>query len=114
MLVPALEVMMLGYNVIYFDVDMGLVQDPVPYLTSGDADFVTTLEMRQCPEKYPSSVPDTIDWETIEPNTGVMHLRATTQGISFFRAWLERIVHYNAVNDQKVDAFLWYSILSVI
>ena len=114
MLVPALEVMMLGYNVIYFDVDMGLVQDPVPYLTSGDADFVTTLEMRYCPEKYPSSVPDTIDWETIEPNTGVMHLRATTQGISFFRAWLERIVHYNAVNDQKVDAFLWYSILSVI
>ena len=43
MLVPALEALMLGYNGSYFDVDMGLVQNPIPYLTRGDADFVTTL-----------------------------------------------------------------------
>ena len=120
MLVPALEVMLHGYNVIYFDVDMGFVQDPIPFLTAGDADFVTslgkvpiqivlrlhdkfiyTVEIRRCSD-YPSNNPLSIDWEKIEPNTGVMHLRATPQGISFYRAWLKRIVHFNALNDQKV------------
>lgn len=121
MLVPALEVMLHGYNVIYFDVDMGFVQDPIPFLTAGDADFVTslgkvsfnsssgctinlyiyTVEIRRCSD-YPSNNPLSTDWEKIEPNTGVMHLRATPQGISFYRAWLKRIVHFNALNDQKV------------
>ena len=135
MLVPALEVMQMGFNVIYFDVDMGLVQNPVPYMVTGDADFVTTLgeysthsqlcvnkmnigtlEIRRCPEFYPSADPQKFTWETIEPNTGVMHLRATTQGIAFFRAWLERIVHNNALNDQKVPkiTFIAYSTAKVI
>ena len=55
MLVPQLEVLDLGYSVIYFDVDIGLVQDPVPYITRGDADFTVSIEQRQCPEEYPSS-----------------------------------------------------------
>jgi len=48
-------------------------------------------------------------WESIEPNTGVMHLRSTPQGIAFFRAWLERIVHNNAAIDQKVLIVLVYT-----
>ena len=56
MLVPVLEVLLTGYNAIFFDVDIALVVDPVPYLTRGDADFVTTVEMRHCPDHYTPTV----------------------------------------------------------
>ena len=102
MLVPQLEALELGYNVIYFDVDIGLVQDPVPYVTRGDADFTVSQEQRICPEVYPSSQRMETNWEEIEPNTGVMHLRATTQGIVMYRRWLYRIVETNVRNDQSV------------
>ena len=92
MLVPALEVLEYGYNIIYFDVDIALVHDPVPYLIRGDADFVASIENRACREEYYGMVPSKIDWERIEPNTGIMHLRATKQGLKFFAWWLERIV----------------------
>ena len=92
MLIPAFEVLEAGFNVIYFDVDIALVIDPVPFLIRGDADFVASVENRACREEYYATVPEKIDWERIEPNTGIMHLRATKQGIKFFAVWLERIV----------------------
>ena len=102
MLVPQLEALMFGYNVIYFDVDIGLVLDPVPYIMRGDADFVVSIEQRFCPEDYPTSRRWTQDWENMEPNTGVMLVRATPQGISMYQHWLKRIVKTNVMNDQVV------------
>jgi Nucleotide-diphospho-sugar transferase len=102
MLIPQLEILLLGFNVIYFDVDIGLVQDPVPYVTRGDADFTVSIEQRACPEFYPSSRKMAENWEQVEPNTGVMHVRATTQGIAMYRKWLHRIVMTNVKNDQIV------------
>lgn len=102
MLVPLLEVLELGYNAIYFDIDIGLVQDPIPYLLTGDADFVTSYEIRQCPEIWPTLSGSAYPWDGVEANTGVMHVRATPQGKSFYRQWLERIVANNMINDQKV------------
>ena len=102
MLIPQLEAMQLGFNVIYFDVDIGLVQDPVPYITRGDADFTTSIEQRHCPEEYPSSRRMEENWEGTEPNTGVMHLRATPQGLAMYKHWLRRIVRTNSRNDQMV------------
>jgi Nucleotide-diphospho-sugar transferase len=102
MLVPQLEALQLGYDVIYFDVDIGLVQDPVPYITRGDADFVVSIEQRACPEEYPTSRKFHTDWEGMEPNTGTMMVRATEQGIAMYRNWLKRIVKTNVMNDQIV------------
>jgi hypothetical protein len=48
-----------------------MLRDPVPYLIKGDADFVSTLEIRYCPDPYPSVEPNIINWQTIEPNTGL-------------------------------------------
>jgi hypothetical protein len=100
MLVPILEVLDLGFNVIYFDVDIGLVQDPIPFVTQGEADFVTSIEMRHCPEFVSVNKSDSL-WDSMEPNTGIMHVRATAQGRRLFRAWLENIVHGNVMNDQR-------------
>ena len=102
MLVPQLEALTMGYNVIYFDVDIGLVQDPVPYLMRGDADFVVSIEQRACPEEYPTSRQLKENWEQMEPNTGVMLVRATPQGVGMYRNWLKRIVKTNVMNDQIV------------
>jgi hypothetical protein len=102
MLVPQLEALALGYSVIYFDVDVGLVQDPVPYITRGDADFVVSIEQRKCVEEYPSSRRMAENWEQVEPNTGIMMVRATPQGVRMYRNWLKRIVKTNVQNDQTV------------
>ena len=41
-IVLMLEVLRNGYDCVYFDVDIGLVLDPVPYMMRGDADFVVS------------------------------------------------------------------------
>lgn len=102
MLVPLMEVLEHGFNAIFFDVDIGLVQDPVPFLTKGDADFVAALEPRTCTDIYPSALQMDYKWETAEPNTGVMHVRSTTSGRRFYRTFLAEIVDENANNDQRV------------
>ncbi len=101
MLIPVLEALELGHNVIFFDVDIGLVQDPVPFLTANNADFVSSQEIRHCAEFFSASRPHHVDWQAVEPNTGVMHVRATVQGRRLFRTWLERIVDSNFMNDQR-------------
>lgn len=101
MLVPILEILDLGYSVIFFDVDIGLIQDPIPYLIRGDADIVTSMESRGCPDDYPSFVGAKFDWENVEPNTGILLVRNTLQGVNYFRKWLETIVDRNLMNDQK-------------
>ena len=101
MLVPILEILDLGYSVIFFDVDIGLVQDPIPYLIRGDADIITSMESRGCPDDYPSFLGSKFDWENVEPNTGILLVRNTPQGVNYFRKWLEAIVDRNLMNDQK-------------
>jgi hypothetical protein len=117
MLVPVLEVLLNGYNCIFFDVDIAMVLDPIPFLTRGKADFVSSLEMRSCPDVYTPTYlnatalshkhhktvnsMDSTNWYTIEPNTGIMSVRATEAGIGFFTKWLLRIIDVNELNDQK-------------
>ena len=62
MLIPMLEVLEMGYNVIYFDLDVAFVQDPVPLIINGTADFTVSLEMRTC--IFPSLLDfaQTTDW----------------------------------------------------
>ena len=38
-LIPILEALTAGYNVIYFDVDIALVKDPLPYMLTGNHSF---------------------------------------------------------------------------
>jgi hypothetical protein len=66
--VPILEALELGFNVIFLDVDIALVRDPLPFLTQGDADFIVSPELRVC--DFPSFRPQHYDWNALEPNTG--------------------------------------------
>lgn len=102
MLVPVLEVLEYGFNAIFFDVDIGFIQDPVPFLIKGDADLVVAMEPRICMDIYPSALQMDYDWKKVEPNTGVMHVRSTPSGRRFYRSFLTEIVDENANNDQRV------------
>jgi hypothetical protein len=117
MLVPVLEVLLSGYNCIFFDVDIAMVLDPVPFLIKGTSDFVSTVEMRSCPDSYTPTFLNTstpfahkrkevnsmssVNWFTVEPNTGIMSVRSTEAGIGFYTNWLLRIISVNELNDQK-------------
>lgn len=57
--------------------------------------------MKYCPEIFSSSRVSKDGWYTVEPNTGVMHIRSTPQSIKFYQNWLQRIVNSNVMNDQK-------------
>lgn len=99
MLIPILEVLLQGYNVVYFDIDNGLLENPLPYLSQGDADLILSQELRGC--KFPSFIPQDIDWNSLEPNTGIMYIKSNNITIEFFNLWLQEIVDMNDMNDQK-------------
>lgn len=75
MLVPVLEVLLRGYSVLFFDIDIGLVVDPVPYMIRGSADLVFAQEVRHCPDVYhvpdrmPSPHRDNINRTQSSPNS---------------------------------------------
>jgi Nucleotide-diphospho-sugar transferase len=70
MLVPILEVIELGYNVLFFDIDVTLLRDPVPYMLRSTADISVSPESRDC--RFPShpSFREKTDWYKSEANTG--------------------------------------------
>ena len=47
MLVPLLEILELGYDVIYMDTDIALVKDPIPFINLGDATINVSPEIRK-------------------------------------------------------------------
>jgi hypothetical protein len=108
MLIPLLEALYAGFNVMYFDLDTMMVIDPVPFMMHGRADFTVQLELRNC--FYPSSryfarEVDIANWEFFEPNTGIFFVRATANGIQLFEQWMAEIVRRNIMNDQKALDF---------
>ena len=105
MLVPILEVLESGYDAIYFDVDVALLIDPMPFMVRGTADISVSAELRGC--HYPSHPVRRpyIDWYRVEPNTGTMHVRSNFRAIALYKTWLTAIVDQNILNDQIVLDF---------
>jgi hypothetical protein len=101
MLIPQLELLRLGVNTIYFDTDIGFLEDPIPYLTRGDADIVVSPETKNC--KFPNYIFDA-PWSKLEPNTGAMFVQSRPVTINYFYHWLKRNIQDNCMNDQRV---LW-------
>lgn len=107
-LIPILEALLNGFNVMYFDVDIAFVRDPLPNMLTGEADFIVSPEMRSC--VYPSLYENRqkLDYNNYESNTGTMHVRSNARTIKLFQNWIDEIVKENANNDQKALHFkLW-------
>ena len=102
MLIPMYEIIALGYNMIYLDVDLGLVMDPIPHMLHGDSDFVTSVETRECIDHPHVATVRTTNWDVVEFNTGVTLIRSTNQSRALMVKWIEAMVNENYVNDQRV------------
>lgn len=102
MLIPSMEVISLGFHVIYFDVDMVFLDDPIPHLlhNARRVDIVVSPELRTC--EYPSFSYD-IHWSLhMEANTGIMFVKSSTHSLKYIDTWLMRNVEENVHNDQRV------------
>ncbi len=53
---------------IFFDVDVALVADPLPHMILGEADLVVSSEIKTC--TFPSLMRG-VDWNHVQPNTGM-------------------------------------------
>jgi hypothetical protein len=100
-LVPILEVLAFEYNVIYMDVDVGLVLDPVPYLIHSDVDIVIAQESRKCQEHYLTSFPQSFPSDLNEPSSGIMFLRSNPRNLATFYQWLHLIVEDNVIHANR-------------
>ena len=87
MLVPILEVLREGYDVIYFDIDIAMLQDPIPIMMQGNAEFTVSLETRSCLCPSVKDVALRTKWKDLEPNTGIMRVRSTPTAIDIFTNW---------------------------
>lgn len=116
MLVPIYEILQLGYDVIYFDIDISFFQDPLPYIFHGfnNLDIILSQETRSC--NFPSFQqfrdrnlqtlnPYQYNWNDMEANTGIMYIRSNKKTILFYQHWLEKLIDTNKRNDQKVLIF---------
>jgi len=102
MIIPSYEVVGSGYDLIFMDVDLGLVIDPIPHMILGDADFVASVENRDCEEKLYAYDATTVAWDGVEFNTGMMLIRSSKITNDFMTTWLEHLVDHNLANDQLV------------
>lgn len=104
-LIPALEVVRSGKDVILFDVENGLLLDPVPYVAGGDADFTSSYDSTAgCFDAYPSLSKTDIDWSEMEPNLAVLHVKATRAGANMLTdfVWQTYTSDTNRVPFQQV------------
>lgn len=112
---PLLEVIHHNHNVIFFDLDMGFLFDPIPHLWQGYADtpdVITSLEAIRCkPESNNPPGADTLLLSEANgrarymPNSGTMMIRSTVAGKAFLTNWLNVTVEGNWFNEQY--AFEW-------
>ena len=102
MLVPMYEIISFDYNMIYLDVDLGLVLDPIPHMVNGDADFVTSVETRDCTDHPHHATVADLNWDAVESNTGISLIRSTPQSKATFVKWMEVMVNENYINDQRI------------
>lgn len=61
----------------------------LPSLSLGDADFVMSIENRVCQERQYVQRVTSLDWDTVEPNTGIMHIRSNRYSLTMFQLWLQ-------------------------
>jgi hypothetical protein len=109
-LFPLWEVLQFDHNVIFFDLDIGFLFDPLPYLWQGSAltpDVITSLEVIRCKAEPNNPTADiSINGRaSYMPNSGTLMVRSTTAGKAFLCQWMNATVEGNWFNEQY--AFTW-------
>ena len=101
-LIPLLEVTELGYTAIFFDADIALIKDPIPFIAKGTSSVVVSFETRGCDSFVTSTVfrKEKYVWRRFEPNTGILLVRPQRNGLKILRHLIFLLVNGNRANDQ--------------
>lgn len=100
MIIPMLEILQLGFNVLYLDLDVVLMQNPFPYLIHSSAELIVSAELRTC--KFDSSLIDSNSASQLtEFNTGMLFAKSNERTLVLFKKWLTKMFNQGIVNDQK-------------
>lgn len=108
------EVLQHNHNAIFFDLDMGFLYDPIPFLWQGfikTPDVITSLEVIRC--KAEPNNPTAADAATTTvngrapymPNSGTLMIRSTIAGQAFLTEWMNATIEGNWYNEQY--SFTW-------
>ena len=88
------EVLSFNFDVLYIDTDLVFLTDPIAYLMQGNADISLSVEMRN--SQFPTLLylqKGSIDgWKDIEPNNGLMRIRATKKGKLAVATWINVVL----------------------
>ena len=120
--VQMLEIVQSGYDVMYFDVDVAFVKDPVPLMTLGGSTVAITLESRTCKSTTfaEPTVKEVQPARLTEPNSGVIFVRvqrdpanatAVGRGVAFMQVYAKLMVNEHTSNDQfqlQTKSHGWY------
>ena len=109
-LFPIQEALAHNYNVIFFDLDIGFLYDPIPYLWQGlsrTPDVITSLEAIRCKAEPNNPAAEMLVNGRVSymPNSGTIMIRSTDAGKSLLRGWLNNTVEGNWFNEQY--CFRW-------
>jgi hypothetical protein len=116
MLVPWLEILQHGYTMMFLDVDIAMVKDPVPWIVPSQhraADISFSKEIRDCRlPNYPSRIAkygsrglDASGVRMTEPNTGVTFMKYSIASLKYLQDWIRKLIDTNIMNDQKTVNF---------
>eukprot|EP00607_Mallomonas_marina_P003391 CAMPEP_0182432378 /NCGR_PEP_ID=MMETSP1167-20130531/55903_1 /TAXON_ID=2988 /ORGANISM="Mallomonas Sp, Strain CCMP3275" /LENGTH=215 /DNA_ID=CAMNT_0024619811 /DNA_START=172 /DNA_END=819 /DNA_ORIENTATION=- len=92
-----LSILQLGYNVVFCDVDIAIVRDPMPYFRYPNADYMHSHNLI-CPRGDEWRFRTTPD----EGNTGFYYVRSNERTIKLWHHALGNISKYPALDDQSI------------
>ena len=109
--VQMLEIVRQGYDVMYFDVDVAFVKDPVQMMTLGDSTVAVSVESRTCATMTfaEPTVKEVQPARVTEPNSGIILVRAQRdpanatapgRGAAFMEYYAAVMVNEHTTNDQ--------------
>jgi hypothetical protein len=93
-----LELMILGYDIVFIDSDVAVVRDPIPYMLVDGVDYVYTINVF-CPICY---LWDFYRSTRVEGNTGVYSIRSNYKTIFLWKQVLSEATRRPTVDDQTV------------
>ena len=91
----SLAVLKLGYDIIFIDVDVAVLEDPVPYLIFEGVEYVHS-ENNKCPQSKQ------FDPLSMEGNTGFYYARSTPHNIKIWTEAIAAIPLYPGIDDQTI------------
>jgi hypothetical protein len=99
-----LEILMLGYDVLFSDTDIAYLRDPIPNLLFKNVDLITSFNKICLDEHVYTPESDFVHDGKADGNTGFYFVRSTNATVTFWSRVFERtsLPEYKGIDDQTI------------